>query len=150
MAFTQHIQQLTAMIWNSILQLPVEPVDPDAPAFEDPRMMAACVQITGAWEGAVSLAAGESFATHAASIMFGLAEADVKMAERQDALGELANMIGGNVKALLPEPCALSLPSVVEGSEYSLRIPRSKLVTSVALSCEGRDIRVALFQRKAA
>ncbi len=34
-----------------------------------------------------------------------------------DALGELANMIGGNVKSILPELSALSLPHVhAEGS----------------------------------
>ena len=36
-------------------------------------------------------------------------------ADIADALGELANIIGGNVKSLLPEPCALSLPHVLVG-----------------------------------
>lgn len=150
MPFEDEIQQLTSMIWDSILQLPIEPGDPALADKPGARMMAACVQITGAWQGAISLAAGEPFATSAAAIMFGLDEAEVKTSDRQDALGELANMIGGNVKALLPEPCALSLPSVVEGSEYSVRIPRSKVVTRVPLSCVGREIRVVLFEKDAA
>lgn len=39
-----------------------------------------------------------------------------------DALGELANMIGGNLKSVLPPGSSLSIPTVVEGSHYSLRI----------------------------
>jgi hypothetical protein len=32
----------------------------------------------------------------------------------RDVAGEVANMIGGNLKALLPEPCRLSLPKVTK------------------------------------
>jgi chemotaxis protein CheX len=149
MPFEEEIQQLASTIWDSILHLPIEPGDPAA-AVDEPQMMAACVQITGAWQGAVSLACGEAFATSAASIMFELDEAAVGVADRQDALGELANMIGGNMKALLPEPCALSLPSVVAGTEYSVRIPHSKVITRVPLNCGGRAIRVVLFEKDAA
>jgi chemotaxis protein CheX len=39
-----------------------------------------------------------------------------------DALGELANMIGGNLKSVLPRGVSLSLPSVVQGNSYSLRV----------------------------
>ena len=39
-----------------------------------------------------------------------------------DALGELANMIGGNLKSVLPRGVSLSIPSVVEGSKYSVRV----------------------------
>lgn len=39
-----------------------------------------------------------------------------------DALGELVNMIGGNLKSVLPPGSSLSIPTVVEGSHYSLRI----------------------------
>jgi CheY-specific phosphatase CheX len=37
-------------------------------------------------------------------------------------MGELANMIGGNLKSVLPRGASLSMPSVVEGSKYSVRV----------------------------
>jgi CheY-specific phosphatase CheX len=40
----------------------------------------------------------------------------------RDSIGELANMLGGNFKALLPRGTSLSTPSVVDGSDYHLRI----------------------------
>ena len=47
-----------------------------------------------------------------ASIIFSIDEGAPPATERQDALLELTKMIGGNMKALLPEPCELSLPVV--------------------------------------
>ncbi|MCU0705946.1 MAG: chemotaxis protein CheX, partial [Fimbriiglobus sp.] len=47
---------------------------------------------------------------------FDTPSAEVTPAELADALGELANMVGGNLKALLPDGCRLSLPSVEPGA----------------------------------
>ncbi|NIQ01639.1 MAG: chemotaxis protein CheX, partial [Nitrospinaceae bacterium] len=50
-------------------------------------------------------------ARQAAAIMFQLQEDTAGPEEIQDAFGELANITGGNIKALLPEPSYLSLPA---------------------------------------
>jgi len=39
---------------------------------------------------------------------------EVTSDEIGDALGELANVLGGNVKAMLPAPSTMSLPTVSE------------------------------------
>ena len=54
-----------------------------------------------------------------------------------DALGEFANMIGGNLKSVLPRGVSLSMPSVVEGSHYSLHVHRAK--TNKRLAFDGPD-----------
>lgn len=44
-----------------------------------------------------------------------------------DAIGELANMLGGNVKTILSEKgrdIELSLPSTISGSEYSFQLDK--------------------------
>jgi len=46
----------------------------------------------------------------------------------RDALGELANMLAGNLKSVLPSGVVLSMPSVIEGSDYSLRICGKRLI----------------------
>jgi chemotaxis protein CheX len=53
-----------------------------------------------------------------------------------DAFGELANMIGGNLKAVLPHPVHLSMPSVVQGADYSMHICRTITVSRQAFLCE--------------
>ena len=145
MAYDQEIQQLTTSIWESILKLPIEPQDSPLPVGE--RTMSACVHITGAWSGAVARSCNTGLAIEAAQIMLGVNSSDAKLGDMQDCMGELVNMIGGNVKALLPETCQLSLPSVVEGSDYSVRIPGSRMVTSVPMRCREHTVNVSLFER---
>ena len=52
----------------------------------------------------------------------------------RDSLGELANMVGGNLKSVLPPGVALSMPSVVDGSDYALRICGGNATNTVAFS----------------
>ena len=56
----------------------------------------------------------------------------------RDLLGELVNMIGGNLKCALGRGLRLSMPSVVDGSDYSLRIRRAEVLERIAVqSVEG-------------
>jgi len=64
----------------------------------------------------------------------------------QDALGELTNMTGGKIKSLLPEPCFLSLPTVTM-TQHGLRIPGSKLETSVNFQCWGYKFKVSILKK---
>jgi chemotaxis protein CheX len=50
--------------------------------------------------------------------MLGIGAEDVAEADIADALGEMANVIGGGVKSLLPGECALSLPHVVAAAGH--------------------------------
>jgi chemotaxis protein CheX len=52
-------------------------------------------------------------ARNAAGALLGIDLGDVTGEDVTDALGELANIIGGNVKSLMPDPSALSLPVVL-------------------------------------
>ena len=64
----------------------------------------------------------------------------------RDTLGELANMIAGNLKALLPFGVAISMPSVVEGSDYSLRICGGNQASRLTFSSELGEFRVTLVE----
>ena len=44
--------------------------------------------------------------------MFGVDPESISVEQVEDALGELANMTGGNFKSLVPGPSVLSLPRV--------------------------------------
>ena len=71
------------------------------------------VEIVGPWNGAVVLTTGRSTAEELSRCL--LAEHAPPVLEDEDvedALGELANVVGGNVKAVLPGPSVLGLPEV--------------------------------------
>lgn len=133
------------MVWESVLGVTLLRQDriPEPP----PRLLAGCVHVTGAWEGAVLIECSERTASQAAGVMFGASPASLAPDDVQDALGELANMTGGNVKALLPGPSTLSLPTVVAGTEYTTRIPGSTLLSAVAFDWEGDPLVVRLMRR---
>ena len=53
----------------------------------------------------------------------------------RDVLGELVNMIGGNMKCVLTRGIRLSMPSVVDGSDYCLRVCGAEVRERLACQC---------------
>jgi chemotaxis protein CheX len=142
------ICSLSADVWSSILGLEAVPAG-TAPSAVEERTLTGCVHISGGpWEGTVSLECPTALATAAAAAMFGMEPEELSREEIDDALGELANMTGGGVKALVPGPSALSLPTVVEGLSYSVTVPGSDLIREVVLGCEGSQFVVRVYQRR--
>ncbi len=109
--------------------------------------MIGCVQITGEWEGAVTLYCPEVLARNIAGIMFGMSETEVADEEIQDTVGELTNMMAGGIKALLPSPSFISLPSVAEGIDYKLTIPGGKIAIQTSFMCEEEPLQVTVLER---
>jgi chemotaxis protein CheX len=54
----------------------------------------------------------------------------------RDSMGEITNIIGGNMKPILPHGVALSMPSVVEGRASALRICSNAPLLRLAFSCQ--------------
>ena len=102
------------------------PLPGDLPA----DAVSAWVDVVGPWTGSVVLTTGAR--TAAALTRALLRETAPEQLEHEDvvdALGELANVVGGNVKAALPGPSALSLPEV--GEAPAVRDPTDRLRVDV-------------------
>jgi hypothetical protein len=84
------------------------------------------VSIGGAWDGRVRVETSLVLARQLTAHMFDLAEEDVDDDLVADAIGEIANIIGGNVKALLPTPSHLGLPGP-GGGEPAEEVARAVL-----------------------
>jgi chemotaxis protein CheX len=111
------LKVIAEQVWSSYLDLDgASPLIP-LPAEKNVADVTASVSVTGAWRGHVLVSCSEAAAKNVAAALLGIEFDDVTEEDVADALGELANIIGGNIKSLLPEPCALSLPHVhVEGA----------------------------------
>jgi hypothetical protein len=69
------------------------------------------VEIVGPWNGVVVLTTGRETAAQLTRCLLREHALEVLDAEDvDDALGEIANVVGGNVKAVLPGPSVLGLP----------------------------------------
>ena len=144
----QEIIALTQYIWGATLNLDAVPHDAAGPAAPGGRTLDGVINITGAWAGALVLQVPVYVARRAAAVMFELDEREATLEDMQDAVGELTNMTGGNVKALLEGQCQLSLPAVVEGRDYSIRVPGSEAITRVTFDVDGEPFVVSLLTRR--
>jgi chemotaxis protein CheX len=111
------------------------------------KFVTGCIQITGAWQGAVTVECSGGLARNVAAIMFGMDACDVCQDHINDALGEITNIISGNIKALLPEPSHLSMPAVTEGTDYFFTICGSKPVSEASFSCDGRPFKITVLEK---
>ncbi|WP_226346437.1 chemotaxis protein CheX [Agilicoccus flavus] len=114
------VAQIVEEVWGSMLAVDIAPADIEVDKG-DPSV-AGSVGVTGATDCLISLEISESGARNVAAAMFGLDEADVSDDDIADTIGELTNMVGGNIKSLLPEPSTLSLPVVASGRGPTLRV----------------------------
>ncbi len=139
------IVEITQEVWSSFLSLELVPVDADSAPLHGPRLTGV-VSISGGWQGTVVLECALAHAVAAAEAMFSSEPGTLSGEEVSDALGELTNMVGGNVKSLLPAPSALSIPSVAEGESYTVRVPGAVLVDRVALQSAAGLLHISLWK----
>jgi len=66
----------------------------------------------------------------------------------RDVIGELANMIGGNLKSGMAPGVRLSMPTVMEGNDYDVRVCGSQLLERLAFQCEDGDFFVTVLSTK--
>ena len=138
------VAEVASAVWESFLGLSLQPVaDRTASANGG---MSGLVTISGAWRGAVVLQCSPEHAVRAAEAMFAAEAGSLSPAEVADALGELTNMVGGNLKNLLPEPSSLSIPSVSGGDDTQVFVPAARPVLEVPLQCDTSVVRVTLWQ----
>jgi chemotaxis protein CheX len=141
--------QLTRAIWESTLDLIVLPVSepgfPERPA----GMVTGRVQIVGTWLVTVLVECSEKLAKQAARAMFGLDAKEPTAEEVLDALAEITNVTGGNLKSLMSGECELSTPQVKECGLDPPFGPPNTVISSQAFRCQGEPLVVTLLEGQA-
>ena len=131
-------------VWTTMLGVAIES---SSTKLELPdEVWTSCVNISGAWNGMVALHCPSDLAVKVTSQMFGLDGKTPDAGQVRDALGELANMAGGNIKALMPEPSTLSLPIVSAGSRNQVGFPNAAPLVETFFVSEGLPICVTVWQ----
>ena len=143
------LERIGADIWAAMLGLDLTPKHDGAMHDPNERVVTGMVQITGDWEGAVSVQVSERLASNAAALMFAMAEDEVTEEELNDTVGELANMTGGNVKSMLEGTLALSLPSVTAGKDYTVSMPGTVQSARASMDADGELVVMTVLKRQA-
>jgi chemotaxis protein CheX len=145
LATDEQIVGITQDVWSSFTGRPVDAGPGDA-ALDGGDVTVGRVAVTGGWRGWVLLACPTRLARTAAAAMFERPAETLTDDEVADALGELTNMIGGNVKSLLPGPSRLSMPAVTVGASATGPPPGAVLVNTVSLACDGLPLAVSVWR----
>ena len=66
----------------------------------------------------------------ATASLIGAEPAELSHDDVRDAAGELANMTAGGIMELLPQPCQMSLPTVVMGTDFEVSVPQGVVLYS--------------------
>ncbi len=144
--------EVTQAVCECLLGDHAEP-RPDAPN-RDPQPdggLVAWVSISGAWSGDVTIRLSPALATRLAREILQIEPSSTDDVGVRDVAGEVANMIGGNLKALLPEPCRLSLPQVAPPRAADAAASAGGEVSqSVALGGETLEVSVKAAVKAAA
>jgi chemotaxis protein CheX len=137
------LHQLADRIWESMFGDGLECLD-DEGHSEDQRFLTGCVQLTGAWEGAAVVRCSYKLAAQLASVMFGTEELAAE--EVSDCIGEMTNLTAGAVQAMMPSPSELSPPSVVEGKDYKLTLPRCAVMNQAYFRFQHEPFTIVVFE----
>jgi chemotaxis protein CheX len=108
------------------------------------------VGLAGTYTGILAIHCPQAFAMRIASNMLGMDIEEVGE-DVNDALGEIANMLGGYVKLVLSKggmDINLSIPTIISGEEYSINAMSESDCVIVPFTHEGEKFLVSLKLRK--
>ena len=106
------------------------------------------VQIVGDWQGAVRLDTDLDLCRLVCSRFLGVEPSDLSPDDIRDAAGELANITGGSVKALIAPTCSLSLPSVVMGQNYEFSLLQGKVIQETSFLHDSGHLLVSVLEKQ--
>jgi chemotaxis protein CheX len=138
------VSEITREIWSAIIDDSGSLVARRAAG--DYGDLTGSVDISGSWNGTFYLSFSNTAARQAAAKMFDQDPGDLSDADISDAVGELINIIGGNLKSLLPPPALLSLPKVTTGLPTPTHLHEAEMVSELRFAWLDEPIVVAVWR----
>jgi chemotaxis protein CheX len=138
------LSSIVVEVFRTMLNLEVEPQKNSE--LTTSGWVTAAVHLAGEWKGVILFQIRPELAC---ALCARLTQVDSPPSfddNVRDAMGELVNMIAGNLKSVLSSGVVLSMPMVVEGSDYALRICGGDLTTVVRFSCAHGDFLCTLVE----
>jgi CheY-specific phosphatase CheX len=114
----------TRGVFHTMLSMEVSPVDASPSMELSGSKIVGCVSFTGDVIGNICVHVSQQFARIMTAAMLGMELDEVEDGEEtNDVIGEVSNMVGGDMKSKLCDagfPCVLSIPSVTSGSDFKI------------------------------
>lgn len=132
-------------VWQGVMGLDLAPSDEKISADEE--LFGTYVHITSEdWNRTVLLESSRPVTLHAAAVLFEIDAESVGHQDLQDAHNELARLVAKGVRAACAEKAKVSAPKSASQGAETPALAAMKPVQAMDLTCEGRPIRLSLFQ----
>ena len=110
--------------FDTMLSMPMQEVDTSKLEAPTNERIVGSVSFAGEATGVVCIVVSTEFAKMITSTMLGMDPKEVEDGESvNDVIGEVSNMVGGNIKSNLCDagfPCVLSIPSITRGRSFHI------------------------------
>jgi chemotaxis protein CheX len=137
------VAQTVEAVFLAMMELEVSPGEtPWAPSNDQ---LTSAVHLSGVWNGALLFECDRRQACQFAGRFLSMDPPEAVTDDVRDVLGELANMIGGNIKSAVAAGLSLSMPSVTDGSDFGLRVCGSEVQDRLAFDCADGPFWVTLL-----
>ena len=143
-AYREDTGRIVGDIFRTMLGIDLTPTEAEWPP--EAGLITVAVYYAGVWQGALLMECTRQQAFQFTARLMAIEPPSSVNADVRDAMGELANMIAGNLKPVLPHGVCLSMPSVVEGSDYSLWICGGNLASRQAFATKAGVFWVTLVE----
>ena len=140
------LAQIVEYVFRTMLCLEVSESDQSWVPGGD--RLTATIHLAGEWKGVLALECGHKQACAFAARFLSMDSPTVVDDVVRDVLGELANMIGGNLKCVLAGGLKLSMPSVVNGADHNLRVCRAGVRERLVFECVEGVFSVAVLREE--
>ena len=134
------ITEITKGVFSTMVMLDVVDEPPLAePVVTFHETLTSMVGLAGSYSGILAIHCPKNLALLITSNMLGMEVTEINE-DVNDAMGEIANMIGGDVKHIFSPKGAdinLSIPTVIYGSDYMLESMSSAQSLVIPFQCSG-------------
>ena len=143
--YEEHIVQIVRTVFGTMLQCEVSS-EPAGVTLASSDVVTAAIYLAGSWKGAVILECTRKQAFDCTARLMRIALPEAVNDDVCDAMGEVVNMVGGNLKSVLPHGVEISMPIVVEGADYMLRICGANRHHHTSFVSDSGPLRVTLVE----
>ncbi|MCM0081869.1 chemotaxis protein CheX [Geomonas sp. Red32] len=136
------IAEITRGVFSTMVMLEVEdqlPLEEPVVSFHD--TLTSMVGLAGSHSGILAIHCPKALALKVTGNMLGMEMFEIDD-DVNDAMGEIANMIGGDVKHIFSPKGGdinLSIPTVIYGSDYVLESISTSQAMVIPFGCEGEN-----------
>lgn len=135
-------------VWSTQLGLEIRNIE-EVFGRASLQTLTAAVHISGSFHGGIRIECSRALVRRAATIMFDQPEDAISLEDERDVIGELTNVVAGNIKALIPGHNSISLPTIIDGSDYKVSTVDVKTSEDIHFTLDGEPLVVTVIEHRA-